>query len=133
MYDGDNHWAREQVEEPTVPLNEFKPLAPFIDTSSVVSGNEQFLSTFSMISELYPHPLTDVSFLDIVPASAQKLNVSLFDYTGKKLSTVFSAQVEKNISYRIHFDQSKLRLPKGVYFISIGNELGVTHKKLLVQ
>lgn len=133
MYDGDNHWAREQVEEPTVPLNEFKPLAPFIDTTSIVSSNEQFLSTFSLISELYPQPLTDISFLDIIPASAQKLNVSLFDYTGKKLATIFSAQVEKNTSYRVLFDQSKLRLPKGVYFISLSNELGVAHKKLMVH
>lgn len=130
-YSGDNHWSREKIDTPTKPKEDYPPLAPPVDTNVVSSSKE--LSLPVRISEIYPHPMHRISYLDIIPETPQQLIVSVLDYTGKMKGTLLNTSVSAHQSYKITLDNQKLNLTKGMYFISVSDGQYTVYKKLIVQ
>jgi len=79
---------------------------------------------------VYPNPLVGTAYTSLAVESSQKVNVSVFDVTGKQVATLFDSVLNEGIELPLKFDSSGL--PGGIYFLRVTGEAFTATKEMVV-
>ncbi|MCH8904474.1 MAG: T9SS type A sorting domain-containing protein [Bacteroidetes bacterium] len=74
----------------------------------------------NILFNIYPNPVSQICNISFMSLSDQKASIVLYDFTGKKIFTIFNNRVEKNQQNHIKFDVSDLT--SGIYFVKVTSE-----------
>ncbi len=109
------------------------------NNASLLSGNIQVCAVSTGIQKLSnsvsafmvsPNPLSDIGQLIFSLSQSEKVNVKIFDITGKPVSELFNGELAAG-EQKISFDT--YNLSAGVYFATVKTTTGTITRKLMVQ
>jgi alkaline phosphatase D len=125
VYQQVNHWNRQKITTPSIPLLLSSPLAPFESIPTSLYYKERLNATLV----LYPNPADDIVTLNLSGLKPQPVTISLVDIgTGRLLKQIF-----KGIANTINeFEFSVSDLPESMVLILVESEEGKAYKKLTV-
>jgi len=92
-----------------------------------VSSIDMTLNEFS----IYPNPTTSELNIKIDLQNSSKVNISIMDMSGRVVSTVL--QNELSAGTHVYSHDVSTQLSKGMYFITVQTEQGITTQKLFVE
>jgi len=118
VYDKVNHWHRDKVTAPTIPLLPSAPLAPFERLETSVYQVRQLDATV----EVYPNPADNAATLRITTDKEKTLTVKLLDVaTGSIVKNIYSGNIVHTQSLKI--DVSDIPVSTVMILITSGNEV----------
>lgn len=84
-----------------------------------------------MAISVFPNPTSNKTSISFETALTGKVNITVYDMTGKLVTMLYSAIVEKGRQQKIDIATSKLQA--GMYFINLQTPGGKTQQKLIVN
>ncbi len=90
----------------------------------------QDLPDHESLGIIFPNPVRDIAFLELVVGENAYTNIDLYSLEGRKVLDVFEGLVLAGLTSRIRIDASALA--SGLYFLRSENKLGVASAKLTV-
>lgn len=103
----------------------------FIGQAGVVGIKENNINTTIGSVSLYPNPAADLLNIDVLLNSNEKVTVSIFDITGKLVSTVIENSEMNAGTNTVNVSTSNLS--NGLYFVSISAGSFVQTQKLVIS
>jgi hypothetical protein len=114
--DGTSRSLYTAIIDLTVGVNENKKVVPF------------------SLSQNYPNPFTESTFISFKLISKETLNLKVVDIYGRKLADIIDEELFNRGSYEIEFKPSDYNLKSGVYYFVLSSSLGrITKKMMLVD
>lgn len=83
------------------------------NTSTSLKNEVKMLSDL----KIFPNPFENMTNVEFSLSKKSKVNITLYDISGKKVSEVYNANNVKEGTHTIELDVEKLKVAKGVYFI----------------
>jgi len=80
--------------------------------------------------QIFPNPTTNSSTINYFSASANVINIELYDMIGNKVSTVYNGNVTTGVN---KFEVDLNNLPKGVYIIKTSDSQGAHATKIIKE
>jgi hypothetical protein len=96
------------------------------------SGTSDQNITAKLAFRIYPNPFTDLTQITFETPSAGRVQLTVYDITGKKLKVLLSENLDKGL-HHINLNSKGLNLNPGVYFCSLEAEDHVVVQKVLVN
>ena len=93
------------------------------------NGTSKIINNNSSGSTIYPTPATDMVSLSIELLEEEKIDIRIYDFSGKYLKTLYSEKCSRGVSV-LDFDVS--RFSTGTYFVNINNSSSSEVKKLII-
>ncbi len=78
---------------------------------------------------VFPNPFTDKTTIQFALLENESVQLSLVDFTGKEVVTLYEGNAEGEQMKVLIFDGSAY--PKGMYFVRLKKAVGETWKKLI--
>ena len=93
------------------------------------NGNSKIIKNNSSSSTIYPTPATDMISLSIELLEEEKVDIRIYDFSGKYLKTLYNEKCSKGVLV-LDFDISQFS--PGTYFVNINSVSSSEVKKLII-
>ena len=97
----------------------------------VTTPTKELPAKGKMAIAVFPNPASNKTSISFQTALTGKASISLYDMSGKLITTLYSGMVEKEKQQKIEMETSKLQA--GMYFINLQTPSGKTQQKLIVS
>jgi len=86
---------------------------------------------FAQSMRVFPNPVTDIFTLSFTELMEGKYDISLFDLQGRMICSLFSGNLTQG-DIQFTFSSEEYNLQKGVYLLSVQNQVNRIHRKIIV-
>ncbi len=92
------------------------PIHLIVESHTGINDNQKF------VSKIFPNPFSNKTTIDIYLNEESDVNISIFDYTGRKISIIADSKKLSSGKYQFYWDISNLNseeFAEGLYFCNI--------------
>lgn len=121
------HTLPTPCDDPADPLDYHGEMEDYTVTI-VAAADVEAVETNKNMFTVHPNPTTGTVSLAFTGLSAEELNISLYDMTGKRVVDLLHAPQQLQLEYS--FELNNYNIPQGIYILQVNSGASVSYQRI---